>query len=535
MIFDRSGSVVSSDQREHEQHYPGQGLVEHDATEIWQRTQECVAGALKKAKLKAEQLSAVGVTNQRETTLVWRKSTGEPYHNAIVWNDVRTADIAKELEGGKGPDRFRSKTGLPLATYFSATKLLWLIRNVPGLEEDLKKGEALFGTIDTWLLYNLTGGTNGGIHVTSVCNASRTLMMNLKTLQWDETLLKSLGIPKACLPEIKSNSEVYGHGAKGGYLEGVPIAGILGDQQAAMFGQACFSPGEVKSTYGTGNFIMMNTGTEPKPSKNGLLTTVGYKLGEKEECVYALEGAVATCGSAVQWLRDQLKIIMDAPQSQILAESVPDNGGMYFVPAFSGLFAPRWDSSARGVFCGLTAYNSKAHFCRATLEAVAYQAREVIDAMGQDSGVTLSRIKVDGGMTANDLVMQFQADIIDTPVTRPVVPETTALGAAYAAGLAVGVWKDLEEIRAQWKMDKQWTSKMGNKEREKYWNGWNKAVSKSVGWEGPSTSHSSSSGGLGTLGWFAATVVVGAAAATAGWMMGKGKRIKILGGKITIE
>ena len=534
MIFSNSGEVIASDQVEHEQIYPGQGLTEHNAMEIWCRTQECIAGALKKAKMKASELSAVGVTNQRETTVVWRRSNGEPYHNAIVWNDARTADIAKELEGGKGPDRFRAKTGLPLASYFSATKLIWLIRNVPGLLEDLKSGEAMFGTIDTWLLYNLTGGSNGGIHVTSVCNASRTLMMNIKTLQWDIDMLKALGIPRACLPEIRSNSEVYGHGSKGGYLPGVPISGILGDQQAAMFGQACFEAGEVKSTYGTGNFIMMNTGKEIKPSKNGLLTTVGYQLGPNADCIYALEGAVAVCGSSIQWLRDQLKIIIDAPQSEDLARKVEDNGGMYFVPAFSGLFAPRWDSSARGIFCGLTAYNSKAHFCRATLEAVAYQAKEVIDAMGQDSGVDLKMIKVDGGMTANKLVMQFQADIIDTPVTRPTIPETTALGAAYAAGLAVGFWKNLDEIRAKWKVDKQWTPKMGNKEREKLWNGWNKAVGKSIGWEGVDGATKEGGGGGDVGGWFAATLLVGAAA-FGGWLMGSGKRVKFVNKKFIIE
>ena len=380
-------------------------MVEHDAMEIWERTKECIDGAMKTAKLKSGELKAVGITNQRETTLVWRRSTGKPYHNAIVWNDVRTAAIATELEGKEGQDRFREKTGLPLASYFSATKLLWFIRNIPGLASDLASGEAMFGTIDTWLLYNLTGGVDGGLHVTDVTNASRTLMMNLSTLQWDDALLEILNVPRKCLPEIRSSSEVYG--LCKGVLEGVPVAGILGDQQAALFGQTCFSPGEAKCTYGTGQFLMLNTGTTPMASSNGLLTTVGYKIGEAD-AVYALEGAVAYCGSLIQWLRDNLKIINEAKESEVKAIRAKDNGGMYFVPAFAGLFAPHWDATARGCMVGMTAYNNSDHVCRAALEAAAYQAREVIGAMGRDSGVMLKALQVDGGMTANNFLMQVR-------------------------------------------------------------------------------------------------------------------------------
>ncbi|GMH57755.1 hypothetical protein TrVE_jg13258 [Triparma verrucosa] len=518
MIFNESGDIVAVNQKEHKQYYPQPGWVEHDPMEIWSCTCDVISACLKSSPISASDLSAVGITNQRETTLVWNAETGEPYYNAIVWNDTRTAPIAKSMEGKYGPDRFRAKTGLPLASYFSATKLSWLIDNVKGLKEDLKSGKAKFGTIDSWLMYNLTGGVNGGIHITSVCNASRTLLMNLGTLKWDDEILKALDIPKECLPKIVSNSEVYANGAKGGYLDGVPLAGILGDQQAAMFGQTCYAAGEVKSTYGTGNFVLMNTGKSQCPSTNGLLTTIGYKLGD-EEVVYALEGAVAYCGSVIQWLRDNLKIIQDAPQSQTFAEKVDDNGGMYFVPAFAGLFAPRWRADARGCFVGMTAYNTRDHVCRAALEAAAYQCKEVVDAMIKDSGVNLTAMKVDGGMTANTLLMQFQADILDCPVYRPVIPETTALGAAYAAGLAVGVWSGLDEIKKQWQCDEQWESKMETSVREKYWMEWNRAVSKSLGWvDGGDGSEPKKGGGWGKV------VAFAAVAAGLGFIMGQKKR-----------
>ena len=396
--------------------------------------------------------------------------------------------------------------------------------NVPNLRSDLEKGSALFGTIDSWLMYNLTGGANSdqSLHVTSCCNASRTLMMNLSTLEWDSEILSVLGVPEACLPRIVSNSEVYGHGFSGGYLSGVSLCGILGDQQAAMFGQTCYEQGEVKSTYGTGNFVMMNTGTSQVPSSNGLLTTVGYKLGPHEETVYALEGAVAYCGSVIQWLRDNLKVIIDAPQSEAFARDVEDNGGMYFVPAFAGLFAPRWRDDARGVFCGMTAYNNRGHVCRAALEAAAYQCKEVVDAMVKDSGVALNAMKVDGGMTANGLLMKFQSDILECPVYRPVVPETTALGAAYAAGLAVGVWTDLAEIRAQWRVDKEWKPDMDKKLRSKYWQEWNRAVSKSVGWVGGGDGSVKEEGG-GT-GW-GKVVLFAALAAGAGFVLGAKRKV----------
>ena len=484
MIFDYNGTVISSSQMEHTQFYPKPGQVEHDPLEIYSNTKSVIALALSSARLSASDLSCVGVTNQRETSIVWSASTGLPYHNAIVWNDTRTAGIASEMSAGHalGADRFRLKTGLPLASYFSATKLLWLMRNVEGLAEALASGDALFGTVDTWLLWNLTGGPRGGRHVTDVTNASRTMLMNVKTLMWDDELLKAFGVPAKCLPSIRSSSEVYGKGAAESPLPDVPISGILGDQQAALFGQTCFEPGTAKCTYGTGQFLMMNTGTSMIPSKNGLLTTVGYKLGPDAKAVYALEGAVAYCGSVVQWLRDNLAVISSAPESESLATSVPDNGGMYFVPAFAGLFCPHWKSDARGTVCGMTAFNTKAHLCRAALEAAAYQAREVIDAMTADSGVTLKALQVDGGMTMNNFLMAFQSDILNTPVTRPVVAETTALGAAYAAGLAVGVWKDVGQLKVQWKAGRRWEPTMDAKVRDKYWRDWQKAVSKSIGW-----------------------------------------------------
>jgi len=479
MIFDHSGKVVGIDQKEHEQIYPKPGLVEHDPMEIWQRSEDVITGGLKKAKIQASDLAAVGVTNQRETTVVWEKSSGKPVYNAIVWQDTRTDKICNDLAKDGGQDRFRSKVGLPLATYFSGPKIKWILDNVDGVRERAQRGEVLFGNIDTWCIWNLTGGPEGGAHVTDVSNASRTMLMNLETLDWDDEILGIMGIPRAMLPQIKPSSDVYGE-AKGA-LAGIPVAGDLGDQQAALFGQTAFDVGDAKNTYGTGNFMLLNTGTKPVQSKSGLLTTLGYKIGS-QPAVYCLEGAIAITGALVQWLRDNLGLIKKSPEVEDLAKTVEDNGGIYFVPAFSGLFAPYWRSDARGAIVGLTRYVTKGHIARAALEATAWQTREVLDAMNADSGVALKELKVDGGMVYNDLLMQFQADVLGVPVIRPSVAETTALGAAYAAGLAVGFWKEVNDLRANWGKDKDWTPKMDKAEVEREYKQWKKAVTRTFDW-----------------------------------------------------
>ncbi|MDX8142811.1 glycerol kinase GlpK [Lentzea sp. BCCO 10_0061] len=482
MIFDHSGRVVSVDQKEHEQIFPKAGWVEHDPKEVWQNTRQVAAGALAKADLSTSDIAAVGITNQRETALVWDKNTGEPVYNAIVWQDTRTDKIVQKLGAlGGGQERYRQKVGLPLATYFSGPKVRWILDNVEGARERAEAGDLLFGNMDTWVLWNMTGGVDGGVHVTDPTNASRTMLMDLDTLQWDESIASDMGIPMSMLPEIRSSSEVYGQVRERGALAGVPIAGILGDQQAATFGQACLSPGEAKNTYGTGNFMLLNTGTEKVMSENGLLTTVCYKIGEAP-AVYALEGSIAVTGSLVQWLRDNLGMISSAAEIEEFARSVDDNGGAYFVPAFSGLFAPYWRSDARGAIVGLTRFVNKGHLARAVLEATAFQTREVLDAMNADSGVDLTALKVDGGMVVNELLMQFQADILGVPVIRPVVAETTALGAAYAAGLAVGFWKTEDEIRENWAQDKQWEPQMDESRRASEYANWKKAVSKTFDW-----------------------------------------------------
>lgn len=480
MIFDHKGAVVGSDQKEHEQIYPKPGWVEHDPLEIWQATQDVIAGALKKYNIDIKDIAACGVTNQRETTVVWEKATGKPVHNAIVWQDTRTDQICNKLAKDGGQDRFRAKVGLPLATYFSGPKIKWILDNVEGVRAKAEKGEVLFGNIDTWVIWNITGGPAGGVHVTDVTNASRTMLMNLETLDWDPDMLKVMGIPRAMLPAIKASSEVYGY-CKNSGLDGIPMAGDLGDQQAALFGQTCFDPGEAKNTYGTGCFMLLNTGTKPIQSKNGLLTTLGYKIG-KEPAVYALEGSIAITGALVQWMRDNLKMIEKSTDIEPLAKTVEDSGGIYFVPAFSGLFAPYWKSDARGAIVGLTRYVTAGNLARAVLEATAYQTREVLDAMNLDSGVPLTALKVDGGMVFNELLMQFQSDILGVPVIRPTVAETTALGSAYAAGLAVGFWAKVDDLRANWGKDKEWKPKMGKEERAKLYKGWKKAVTRTFDW-----------------------------------------------------
>ncbi|MEU5426974.1 glycerol kinase GlpK [Streptomyces olivoreticuli] len=479
IVFDRDGTVVAVDRREHRQIFPRPGWVEHDAAEIWAKVRAVVAGALAAAGLRADELSALGITNQRETTVLWDRSTGKPVHNAVVWQDTRTAALCRDLGGADGQDRFREATGLPLASYFSGPKVAWLLEHVPGLRRRAENGEIAFGTVDSWLIWNLTGGTDGGVHVTDVTNAGRTLLMNLGTLQWDPSILAEMGIPEAVLPEIRSSAEVYGTAV--GPLAGVPVAAALGDQQAAVFGQTCYGVGEAKNTYGTGSFLLLNTGDRPVPSKNGLLTTVGYRLGG-EAPVYCLEGSIAVTGALVQWFRDQLGLIRSADEIEPLAASVRDNGGAYVVPAFSGLYAPYWRSDARGVIAGLTRYVTKAHLARAVLEATSWQTREVVDAMFQDSGVRITSLKVDGGMTANGLLMQHQADVLGVPVIRPVVSETTCLGAAYAAGLATGVWGGLDELRAHWRRDAEWAPRMGAEEREREYGRWLRAVERSFGW-----------------------------------------------------
>ncbi len=479
MVFNHGGDVMSSYQEEHRQILPQPGWVEHDALEIWERTRVVVEKGLEQGGLRPTDLAAFGITNQRETAVVWERATGKPIHNAIVWQDTRTADLCDELAAQGGPDRFRSKTGLPLATYFSGPKVSWLLDHVEGSRTRAEAGELLFGTIDSWELWNLTGGPSGGRHLTDVTNASRTLLMNLATLDWDDDLLGAMGIPRAMLPEIRSSSEIYGRAIDP--LAGVPVAGILGDQHAALFGQVCFDVGEAKNTYGTGCFMLLNTGTDPVTSQNGLLTTVGYQVGE-DPAVYALEGSIAIAGALVQWLRDNLEIIETAPEVEGLARSVADNGGVYFVPAFSGLFAPHWRSDARGVIAGLTRFATKGHLARAALESTAFQTREVLDAMNRDSGVDLTSLKVDGGMVFNELLMQFQADQLGVPVRRPVVAETTALGAAYAAGLAVGYWAGFDDLRSNWGLDREWQPTGSGSRRDELYGQWKKAVDRTLNW-----------------------------------------------------
>ncbi|UZN03949.1 glycerol kinase GlpK [Cellulomonas sp. S1-8] len=482
MVFDQKAAIIAVGQKEHEQIFPRAGWVEHDATEIWANTREVVGQALGRASLQNTDIAAVGITNQRETAVVWDRRTGEPVHHAIVWQDTRTQKICDELAAlGGGAERYKDRVGLPLATYFSGPKIRWILDNVEGAREKAEAGHLAFGNTDAWLLWNMTGGPDGGVHVTDVTNASRTMLMNIDSLTWNEEIAAEMGVPLSMLPEIRSSSEVYGKDREKGLLAGVPIAGILGDQQAATFGQACFEVGNAKNTYGTGNFMLINTGTSPVPSKNGLLTTVCYKIGDAD-AVYALEGSIAVTGSLVQWLRDNLGIISSAPEIEQLAASVEDNGGAYFVPAFSGLFAPYWRSDARGALVGLTRYVTKAHIARAALEATAFQTREVLDAMNADSGVDLTELKVDGGMVANEALMQFQADILGVPVIRPKIAETTALGAAYAAGIAVGYWSGEQDVIDNWAEDKRWEPSMDSDERDRQYRLWKKAVTKSFDW-----------------------------------------------------
>ena len=481
IIFDRAGTIVATGQKEHEQILPAPGWVEHDPAEIWGNVQEVVGLALSRAGLTRHHLAGVGITNQRETAVVWDRTTGEPVYNAIVWQDTRTQHIVDRLAEGHGTDRYKDVVGLPLATYFAGTKIAWILENVDGARARAERGELLFGTTDTWVLWNLTGGPDGGVHITDVTNASRTMFMDLETLTWRDDILADFGVPRSMMPEIRSSSEVYGYAKDSSLLRETPIAGILGDQQAATFGQAAFEAGESKNTYGTGNFLIFQTGEEKILSSGGLLTTVGYKLGE-QPVRYALEGSIAVTGSLIQWLRDQLGIISSAPDVERLAASVDDNGGVYLVPAFSGLFAPYWRPDARGVIVGLTRFANKAHIARAALEAVAYQTRDVLDAVGTDTPMDLTELRVDGGMVANDTLMQFQADILGVPVVRPVITETTALGAAYAAGLATGFWTSLDELRANWREDRRWEPQMDATEVNRLMRGWRKAVTKSMDW-----------------------------------------------------
>lgn len=479
IIFNKGGNIISVGQKEHKQIYPQAGWVEHDSDEIWRNTQEVIGLALGKANLSAKDLAAVGITNQRETTLAWNKVTGKPYYNALVWQDTRVGSELAELAKDGGMDRFRAKTGLPLATYFSGLKLRWLLNNVKGLREDAEKGVALFGNMDTFIAWNLTGGVDGGVHITDVTNASRTQLMDLATCQWDDEILQVLSIPKAMLPTIQASSKVYAK-AKG-VLGGVPLAGILGDQQAALVGQTCFDPGQGKNTYGTGCFLLMNTGKKPVQSQHGLLTTVAYRLGD-EPVHYALEGSVAITGALVQWLRDNLGIIKNSPDIEKLAKEVDDNGGCYFVPAFSGLYAPYWKQDARGVLVGLTRYVNKSHIARAALEATAFQTWEVLEAMEKDAGISITSLRVDGGMVVNQLLMQFQSDILGEEVICPKIIETTALGAAYAAGLAVGYWENLDDLRKNWAIANTWKPNMSVDTRTKMRAQWKKAVTKSFDW-----------------------------------------------------
>ncbi len=484
MLFDREGHETGRHQLEHEQVMPQPGWVEHDPVEIWQRTGEVVQGALRAAGIEATDLAALGLTNQRETTVLWNRTTGRPYYNAIVWQDTRTDRIAAALEKDGRGDVIRRRAGIPPATYFAAGKAQWILENVDGVKADAEAGEVLFGTIDSWLLWNLTGGTDGGVHVTDVTNASRTMLMDLETLDWDDELLSFFGIPRSMLPTIASSSPTEPYGSTrtdGPFGTEIEIRGILGDQQAAMVGQVCLEAGEAKNTYGTGNFLLLNTGEELVRSKSGLLTTVCYRFGD-DKPVYALEGSIAVTGSAVQWLRDQLGIIGAAEESEALARQVPDNGGVYFVPAFSGLFAPYWRSDARGAIVGLSRFNTAAHLARAALEAICYQSRDVVEAMEADSGVHLDVLKVDGGITANELCMQLQADILGVEVSKPVVAETTALGAAYAAGLSAGFWSGTDELRRQWREDRRWRSEQSEEDRQAGYATWKKAVDRTLDW-----------------------------------------------------
>jgi glycerol kinase len=480
MIFDHGGQVAAVEQLEHEQIYPKPGWVEHDPNEVWQRCREVMDGALQKVGGNADDVAAIGVTNQRETTVVWDRGTGEPVFNAIVWQDTRTDKICEELSQDGGQDRFRLKNGLPIATYFSGPKVRWILENVDGTRERAEAGELLFGNMDTWCIWNLTGGTDGGLHITDPSNASRTMLMNLETLDWDDELLDTIGVPRAMLPEIRPSSATYGE-VKEGAFAGVAVAGDLGDQQAATFGQTCFSVGEAKNTYGTGNFLLLNTGNEAVQSKNGLITTVGYKIGD-DAAVYCLEGSIAITGALVQWLRDNLKMIRSSGEVEDLAKTVEDNGGTYIVPAFSGLFAPYWKANARGVVAGLTRFVTNGHIARAALESTAFQSREVADAMNADSGVDLESLKVDGGMVVNETLMQFQADILGVPVIRPKVAETTSLGAAYAAGLATGFWAEVEDLRENWVEDKRWEPQMDDAARDEAYRYWKKAVERTFDW-----------------------------------------------------
>jgi glycerol kinase len=484
MIFDHNADIVASAQKEHQQIYPKPGWVEHDPMEIWERTREVIRDAMEGAGVEAKDLAAIGITNQRETTLVWNQKTGEPYHQAIVWQDTRTSRICRELAEEGGQDRFRPKTGLPLSTYFSGPKLEWLLENVGDLREAAERGDAVFGNVDTWLIWQLTGGAKRGVHVTDATNASRTMLMNLDSLDWDDDILGVMGIPRRMLPAIRPSSDpgLYGRTAPDGPLGGeVPVCGDLGDQQAALYGQACYEVGDAKNTYGTGCFLLLNTGVEAVPSKSGLITTVGYQIADRPT-VYALEGSIAITGALIQWLRDNLGLIEKSSDIEALAASVEDSGGIYIVPAFSGLFAPYWRTDARGVIVGLTRYIHKGHIARAAVEATAYQSREVLEAMRKDSGVELKELKVDGGMVVNDPLMLFQADILGVPVVRPKVNETTALGAAYAAGLAVGFWNNESELRANWAEDKVWQPQMNEEERERLYRGWLKAVERTFDW-----------------------------------------------------
>ncbi|WP_066461504.1 glycerol kinase GlpK [Sanguibacter suarezii] len=481
IVFTHAGTIFSSAQIEHDQIFPRAGWVEHNPDQIWTNVREVVGIALTRGNLTHDDIAAIGITNQRETAVVWDRTTGKPVYNAIVWQDTRTQSIVDELGGSEGAEKYKSRVGLPLATYFSGPKVKWILDNVDGAREKAERGDLMFGNTDSWVLWNMTGGVDGGVHITDVTNASRTMLMNIDTLTWNEDIAAEMTIPMSMLPEIRSSSEVYGVGRERGMVPGVPIAGILGDQQAATFGQACFEKGTAKNTYGTGNFMLLNTGTEPVASKNGLLTTVCYKIGDAPQ-VYALEGSIAVTGSLIQWLRDNLGMFEDARDVEYYARKVETNGGAYFVPAFSGLFAPYWRPDARGALVGLTRFVNKNHIARAALEATAFQTREVLDAMNADSGVDLTELKVDGGMVANELLMQFQADILDVDVVRPQVAETTALGAAYAAGIAVGFWNGEQDVIDNWAEDKRWTPSMENSERERQYRLWKKAVSKTFDW-----------------------------------------------------
>ena len=480
IIFDKRGDIKAMAQRDHRQIFPAPGHVEHDADEIWQNTRHVMQEALAKAALAPRDLAAIGIANQRETTLIWDRHTGEPLHNALVWQDTRTGPLAAAFARDGGGDRFRAITGLPLASYFSGLKLAWLLDNVGSARARAASGDILFGTIDTWLFWNLTGGADGGLHLTDVTNASRTQLMNLKTLDWDESMLRAFEIPREVLPEIRPSSAI--HGAARDPFEGVPIAGILGDQQAALFGQACFRPGEAKNTYGTGCFVLMNTGETPVASNAGLITTLAYQRGGLKP-VYALEGSIAVTGALVQWLRDNLGLIRESAEIEALARSVDDNGDVYIVPAFSGLYAPHWNESARGIIAGLTRFANKGHIARAALESTAYQTRDVLRAMAEDSGIAIPELRCDGGMAQNDFLMQFQADILDLPVLRPKMTETTALGAAYAAGLATGYWRDTDEIKANWEADTRWRPDMAIDVRRKLVKSWDKAVRRAFDWK----------------------------------------------------